>query len=186
MDIIQRVSGQSLESFAREHLFDPLGMSNTTFDTATLRQGDYTLPCTSDNMASETKYDELDATGDSGLYSTASDLAKFGKLFLSGGQTSGKAVFSEAAIQFMLGDATGGRFARSPIAMMRQVNNTHGCFGDLNSPQAMGHPGFSGCMLTIDPMYGIAAAIVTNSQNLHADWGNYRAINNFMLSVFSR
>lgn len=188
MDVVQAVAGQPIEQFAREHLFDPLDMRDTTYDMSGLPPGAYTLPCRLDSSAGVWEWDpasdRLAVTADSGVYSTAGDLTKFAGMLLCGGVRKGRRVFSGMSARLMLQESTGRRFAKTPAFWMKTEVDGYGCFGDLNSPQAVGHPGFSGCMLFIDPAYRAAGSIVTNSQQLYADSLNFgKMINRLLASL---
>ncbi|MHB1629681.1 MAG: serine hydrolase domain-containing protein [Bacilli bacterium] len=183
MDILQRISGESIEEFARTHLFDPLGMEDTTYDMTTLQPGRYTLPCGLGDQRWDMNLDQLAATADSSVYSTAMDMLEFSTLFLDRGTWNGARVFAKTSVDLMMRECTEGRFAKTPIFWMKTEADGYFCFGDLNSPSTVGHPGFSGCMLFIDPVYRTAGVILTNSQRLHSDFLNYNKIINLLMSV---
>ncbi|SFS56055.1 serine hydrolase [Paenibacillus sp. BC26] len=176
MDVIEQVTGQSLESFAKETLFTPLGMILTTFHVLDWEPGNYSLPYDLDNRGPAIELEGLAVTGESGLYSTPGDLVHFAAMLLNGGMFDGKRIFSEAAVHAMLSEVTGGRFSKTPVFWMKSSLDLYGCFGDFVSPRAVGHPGFSGCMLMLDPQSRRAGCLVTNSQKLHADWSYYRRL----------
>ncbi|TBL70307.1 serine hydrolase domain-containing protein [Paenibacillus thalictri] len=183
MNIMELVADQPLELWAQEQLFVQLGMNKTTFDTTILRSGDYILPCSKDNLTADQQYDRLAVTADSGLYTTADDLMLFCRMMQHGGEANGRVIFSEAAVQRMLTESTHGAFAKTPVFWMKTAEDPYGCFGDLNSPAAVGHPGFSGCMLFLDPILDMAGVILTNSTMLHANWVHYRKMANVMMSM---
>ncbi|MBD2862669.1 serine hydrolase domain-containing protein [Paenibacillus oceani] len=183
MDMIQRISGQPIEHNARALLFNPLGMKRTSYDSAIYANGEYVLPCSLDNRSEEAMFDRRAPRGGTGLHSTAEDLAKFASLFLSKGRCGDRVIFSEAAVDFMLRESTDGKFSKTPVMFIKTERDAYGCFADLNSPSAVGHPGFSGCMMMVDPVYSVAAAIVTNSQRLHRHWRNYKRLMNLIMGA---
>ncbi|WP_158606829.1 serine hydrolase domain-containing protein [Paenibacillus ginsengarvi] len=183
MDMIERVTGEPIAGWARSVLFEPLAMNRTSYDSADYAEGEYVLPCSQDNGMEEMRLDKRAPSGGTGLYSTALDLVKFASLFLTKGRYGGEDVFSEAAIDFMLRESTAGKFAKTPVMFLKTEADRYGCFGDLNSPLAAGHPAFSGCMLMIDPAYDVAAAVVTNSQKLHGHWRNYKLLMNLIMGA---
>jgi CubicO group peptidase (beta-lactamase class C family) len=176
MDVLERVSGMELEPLAQSLLFKPLGMDNTTYGMSTLQAGEYVVPIHADRQTTAVEYDELAVTGDSGIHSTATDLVKFGAMILDRGMAGMQRIFTEAAIDLMLRESTGGRYARTPLGMQKTEHDIHRCFSDLNSPQTVGHPGFSGCHMWIDPVYDTAGVIISNSIHMHGDWRNYRLL----------
>lgn len=180
MYILEKVTNMSIEQYSRNVLFDPLGMNFTTYETNSLIENEYILPYNDNIKSLEYKLNRIPATGDSGLYSTPMDLLKFSNMVLHKGEGNGKRVFSEAAIQMMLREITNRRFMRTPNFWLKASMDIHGCFGDLSSPSTVGHTGFSGCMLFIDPEFNMAGAILTNSMKLHEDWKNYKRICNLL------
>ncbi|MFC5406821.1 serine hydrolase domain-containing protein [Cohnella soli] len=183
MDMIEKLTGRSLEVYAREMLFDPLEMRDTTFETSLLQEGTFVLPWNYETGSGRNDLRHAAVTGDSGLYSTVSDLMRFAQLFLHAGKVEDKIIFSSAGVDLMLREATGGRFSKTPIAWRKSDIDPHGCFGDLQSPSCIGHPGFTGCMLTIDPHYERIGVILSNSPRLHSDWSNYNKIWNKLMTL---
>ncbi|WP_141505481.1 serine hydrolase domain-containing protein [Paenibacillus luteus] len=185
MEIAEEASGMSLEQLGLKYLFQPLGMTDSTFEISGWTPGTYTLPYDGMNAGPVKELEGLAVTGDSGLYSTASDLLRFAVMLVSGGQYGEKQVFSPAAARLMNSEVTQGRFNKTPTMWVKGEQDLYGCFGDLLSPSAMGHPGFSGCMLVLDPSISFAGVLVTASQKLHADWSNYRRLWNVAMSSLS-
>lgn len=104
-----------------------------------------------------------------GTVATASDLLRFGLLFVSNGTHR---IFSTATIKAMTIDQTGGRIpgagfgpepdAIRPWGLGFMVKGATGFGGDLLSPATFGHGGASGCILQVDPSTDIAIAYVSN------------------------
>ncbi|MFD2614328.1 serine hydrolase domain-containing protein [Paenibacillus gansuensis] len=184
MDVIERVTGRSLEAFAREVLFGPLGMDHTTFDPGVPAL----LPLHQETLEPELSLAGLDITGDSGLLSTAADLGRFGQMLLDQGVWQGRSIFSEAAVSLMFREVTPGRTPVFWLKTDRDLHHTtnvdvHRCFSDLASPQAVGHNGFSGCMFFLDPAVSAVGVILTNGRRFHADGRNYARFSSRMLSM---
>lgn len=182
MDVIERITGRSMEEFARAELFDPLEMSQTTYEIKHLEEKDYVLPW---KKCNENAYDYLKntpPTGDTGLYSTAWDMAKFGDMFLNGGLYNGRTIFSRAAVNRMLSEMTGGRFWKTPVFWYKGYKDTKCAFGDFTSIRTVGHAGFSGTLLAVDPQYDTTISFVTNSNDIHDDYGNFRQVCNVVMS----
>ena len=112
--IIEVVSGEPYEQFTQERLFDPLGMKDTTFwpnaeQIARLAES-YKLDEKAGALVkmpvSQLTYPLDDHTRRfpmpaGGLFSTADDLGKFGRMLLNGGTLDGKRYISEAALRDM-------------------------------------------------------------------------------------
>ena len=182
MDVIQRVTGMSIDEFARETLFEPLGMERTTYDTEKLKDKDIALPWKKCDEKRFYYTRHTPPTGDSGLYTTAQDLIKFANLFLYEGVHDGKRIFSRAAVSMMLTEVTGGRFMKTPVFWYKGSGYCRSAFGDLNSSVAVCHSGFSGALMLIDPQYSFAMAFITNSNDLHDDYSNFRKVCNVAMS----
>ena len=85
-EIVRRVSGQSLTDFARERLFEPLGMKDTTYivpesesHRVVKRPADGPLAFLNSREWEQTPW------AAPGAYSTAMDMAVFGQMFLNRG-----------------------------------------------------------------------------------------------------
>lgn len=182
MAILERVSGMDYESFAQETLFRPLGMTNSTFDMHLVSPENTILPYNRDTDTYETDWCRR-PTGDSGLYTTADDLLKFGCALQDAYHGRENPILTPWQAHYLFRECTEGKFIRTPAMWMKGDRDRYGFFGDFCSPEACGHTGYSGCMLTVDPTYEISIAILTNSCHLHMDWNNYRIISNRIMGA---
>ena len=107
--IIERLSGQSLPDYMRDHIFTPLGMTDTGFsvDPAEAerlatnydwRDGALQVEDPSDALYLEPFTRPGFAWGGGGLFSTADDYLRFGRMLLEGGALDGERVLSEASV----------------------------------------------------------------------------------------
>ncbi|WP_168119709.1 serine hydrolase [Paenibacillus sp. HB172176] len=191
--ILESVTGMTLESFAQDMLFGPLGMTYTTFEWEKVRDA-FVIPLNGQSGEPEKRLTELDITGDSGLFTTASDLLAFGQMILNDGVVGGRQVFSKSAIDLMKRDLTGGKFGRTVNFWLKTELDKHGmsnidihrCFSDFHSSLALGHNGFTGCWLYIDPLYDTAGVILTNSMKMNTDGRYYKRIGNVLMSMLER
>ena len=90
--LVERISGQPLDEFLRDRLFEPLGMEETYF---TVPAADTERVATAhapgeNGLAEQTNPEQVSSPvrGDGGLSSTADDYAKFMQLFLRDGRTA--------------------------------------------------------------------------------------------------
>jgi CubicO group peptidase (beta-lactamase class C family) len=112
--MLEVVTGQAYETFMQTRLFDPLGMVDTTFWPSqaqvarlatTYRPGEGNvglLPTT----ISQLRYPLTARVGRhpmpaGGLFSTAADVARFGRMILRGGELDGRRYVSEASVAAM-------------------------------------------------------------------------------------
>ncbi|HEV7974183.1 serine hydrolase domain-containing protein [Amycolatopsis sp.] len=113
--LIARASGQSLETFLRERLFDPLGMPDTGFTVpagkldrfpaqyhADPESGELVL----DEEAGNAEWSEPPAFPDAGggMVSTVDDCFAFGRMMLHQGKLGGERVLSRASVEAMTTD----------------------------------------------------------------------------------
>ena len=161
--IIEVLSGQSYEAFLKQRIFDPLGMSDTTF-YPTAEQLKRTA------MTYDRKKDELKPVVNSiigppqgaqypipagGLYSTAGDLAKLYQMMLRRGAGGDRQILSEAGVQTMTQVQTGELKAGFTDGMgfglgWGVVRKPAGVTAML-SPGSYGHGGAFGTQAWIDP-----------------------------------
>ena len=118
--IIEVVSGMPYEEFLQKRLFDPLGMTDTTFWPTesqvkriaksyrpnAARDGFQEIPVTQLTypLTDRARRHPYPAGG---LFSTAADVATFGRLILNGGIHDGKRLLSEASVRRMTSTQTG-------------------------------------------------------------------------------
>lgn len=112
-EIVAKVSGQPLDAFLRERIFEPLGMHDTFFVVpAEKRARVATVHRWVDGKLVEVPNPaEISApvAGDGGLHSTAADFAKFIQFFLANGRApDGRALVSDHAARLMGRVHTGG------------------------------------------------------------------------------
>jgi CubicO group peptidase (beta-lactamase class C family) len=110
--IIERLTGQSLATFMRERIFEPLGMADTAFFTppaekerlATLyvRLGDAPLTHIDNPMWPDRDAEPSLAMGGGGLVSTIGDYARFAQMLLGKGELNGTRIISADAARLMM------------------------------------------------------------------------------------
>jgi uncharacterized protein YbbC (DUF1343 family) len=168
--IVEAVSGQSLDQFSRENIFEPLGMTHTRFlppkDWHDLyapteqREGRWMIGEVHDPRS----YALGGVAGHAGLFSTAQDLSRFSRMLLHRGTLDGKRIFSESTYESMiqprtLPDGTGCRGYGFDIDTPYS-----GCRGNrFERGTTFGHTGFTGTMFWVDPVHQCYLILLTNS-----------------------
>ena len=172
-EVVHRVSGQPLDEFARDHIFAPLGMRDTSFrPNAKLasriaptekRRGQ--MSYLGDNAADSgaegerwlrgqvhdpTSFRMGGVAGHAGLFSTAGDLAIFCQMILNGGSYHHARILSPMAVAAMtapraVSEQGWARGMGWDIATSFSTNK-----GDLFPLGSFGHTGFTGTSLWID------------------------------------
>jgi serine-type D-Ala-D-Ala carboxypeptidase len=102
-------------------------------------------------------------SGHAGLFSTASDLSKLAQMYLNGGTYRGKRIISRQTIELFM------KRQMLPPTSSRALGwdtAVEGSFaGDLASPRAIIHTGFTGTSIYIDPDRDAFIVLLTNRVN---------------------
>ena len=181
-DIVRRVSGLTLDRFAKQEIFDPLGMKDTMFlPPPALRPRiaptesclPLSWPCEGGDrqMLRGVVHDPTarrmgGVAGHAGLFSTAADLAIFCRMLLGGGAYHGTSVLSPLAVEKMTSPTIGAdpnvRGLGWDIDSSYSSNR-----GELLPVGSFGHTGFTGTSLWIDPATGLFVVFLSN--RVHPD-----------------
>ncbi|PYV14419.1 MAG: hypothetical protein DMG21_18250 [Acidobacteria bacterium] len=171
-EIVHRVSGEPLDVYATEHIFQPLGMKDTMFKPpASLRPR--IAPTQYQNGTSgkmlwgevhdPTAYNMGGVSGHAGLFSTADDFSIFAQMILGQGAYRGVRILSPLSVEKMTSPASPpGKIAvrglgwdiDSPFSSNR---------GELFPVGSFGHTGFTGTSIWIDPASETYVIILTNA-----------------------
>jgi len=122
--VVEAVSGQPLEAYFRQHIFEPLAMRDTSFllnnDMARRLVGAHARG--SDGkpvpISFESPQDADFDAGGAGLFSTASDYLAFTRMLLAGGTVDGAQVLKQETVELMARNAIGDL----DVPMMRSNN----------------------------------------------------------------
>lgn len=169
--LVERTSGQTLNEFAGERVFTPLGMHETTYlPPEELAARSAASEPRDGRMLVGEVHDPRAAllggvAGHAGLFSTAADLSRFAAMMLSEGKLDGVRVLSPAAVRAMTRprDVSGHR--RGAGWDMRSGYSSNR--GELMTDRAFGHGGFTGTAIWIDP--GLDLFMIFLSNRLHPD-----------------
>jgi uncharacterized protein YbbC (DUF1343 family)/CubicO group peptidase (beta-lactamase class C family) len=171
--LVERVAGQPLDRFARENIFEPLGMADTGF-LPSKEKLNRLAPTERDQgtMLRGVVHDPRSralggVAGHAGLFSTADDVAVFAQMLLDGGKGGdGRRVLSPLTVRRMI-DA-----ADTPDRQRRGLGwdvdtGYSGPRGSLFGESSFGHTGFTGTSLWVDPESRTFVVILTS--RLHPD-----------------
>ncbi len=185
-ELVQRVSGQSLDAYCSEHVFKPLEMKDTCFNPSSVLV-DRIAPTRKDKIGEvhdPAAYRMGGVAGHAGLFSTADDLSLFAQMLLDGGRARNGQILSQGIVGKMT-------LPQSPRGKMP----LRGLGWDLGPPFASnrnalfpvgsyGHKGFTGTMIWIDPVSQTYVIILSN--RLHPNGkGNAQALRNEIISLVS-
>lgn len=171
--LVEKVSGMTLDRFAQQHIYAPLKMTDTGFlPLKRFQPGQISPTHKSPADASQrAPHDDVpggqmlqgvvhDPTarrmdgvaGSAGVFTTARDVARYARMLLNAGQLDGVRILSADSVRLLT-------TPQSPAG----IEAVRGMGMDINSPYAVrprgtvfpvgsfGHTGFTGCVLWIDP-----------------------------------
>ncbi len=192
--IIEEISQQSFASFVDEYIFKPLDMKETGFN----------LPFPKERFAATTYSDELrdfkygmvhddnaeamgGVSGHAGLFSTLNDLMKFASMIENEGVYNRKRILSNSVLELARKNFTPYDQEGRGLGWQLQSEGTLAS-GDLLSPYAYGHTGYTGTSIWFDPQLNITVILLTNRVHAKNQNGILRLrprLHNFIHSYLS-
>lgn len=207
--IVEKISGEPLETYFQQHIFEPLGMLDTS----------YAVPFGKQSRVA-TKYSRINGhlqeqprrpipaapkgpnRGDGGLYSTAQDYGRFMQMLLNGGNLGQAKILSESSVRLMGENNIGSIFvelqptADPSIANPFPLGAGHDKFGlgfqiasgDLKyskfrSAGSMSWAGIYNTEFWIDPVQHIGCVMMMQMLPFYDD-GALRTLRDFEESVY--
>ncbi len=178
--LVEVLSGQPLDTFLRQRIFEPLGMKDTHFylppaDTGRLVEL-YTKPAPDKPLAVHPneafrRFPVAGArtyfSGGAGLVSTVEDYARFGQMLLNGGSFNGRQLLGPKTLALMASNQGGDLrvWDRGDyIGFGLEITTPTGSYGDLNSVGAFGWSGMYCTEFTVDPSRDLVMLVFTNVQ----------------------
>lgn len=184
-EVVRRVSGTTLDKFARLNIFAPLGMRDTGFRPSQMlrkriaptekRRGQMSyLGDSAENAGAEgeewlrglvhdpTSFRMEGVAGHAGLFSTADDLAVYSQMILGGGQYEGVRILGPLSVAEMtrprlVTEAGWTRGLGWDVSTSFSTNR-----GDLFPLGSFGHTGFTGTSIWIDPATSMFLVFLSN------------------------
>jgi len=166
--IVEQVSGQSLDLYLHDHVFEPAGMHESMFRP----------PFALFPRIAPTEYDSTQrhrlvrgmvhderayylggVSAHAGLFSSASDMTRFAHMMMSGGTIDGRNVIPAATIA---------QFTKRQVAdraLGWQKPDGSNSAGHKMSEEAFGHTGFTGTSIWMDPKNDVFVLLLTNRVN---------------------
>jgi CubicO group peptidase (beta-lactamase class C family) len=167
--VVERVSGEPLDAYLARHVFGPLGMLDTRYtppDSLLPRIAPTEVdPWRGRHLRGEVHDENAAALGGvsahAGLFSTAHDLDRLARAYLSGGALDGARLARAETIRRFttVQDST---FSSRALGWDTPPGAGSGHF--LRHP-AFGHTGFTGTSLWIDPAHDLYVMLLTNRVN---------------------
>ncbi len=185
--IVEIVSGQAFDEFLAERIFQPLAMNDATFHPSAAQRGRIATLYARDESGELKPSPRWLAPDDAaavpnpsgGLFSTASDMARFYNAILAGGELDGRQILSADAVRQMTSVQTGDLVTGfSPgngwgfgWCVVRQPEGVTA----MLSPGTFGHGGAYGTQGWVDPERKAAFVLMIQRSNLpNADASDIR------------
>ena len=179
--LVEKISGESLDDFLRERLFEPLGMDDTYYNIPESKVSRVAAvyaprgPGNGIELSRAPQYREPRRYfgGQAGLNSTAADYFKFHQMMLNGGELDGMRILSPRTINLMISNHAGDRlvYVKGPgygFGLGYAVLLDPGQANEHLSPGSFGWLGAWGTVAWVDPvedMLGIFMTQITSSRN---------------------
>jgi CubicO group peptidase (beta-lactamase class C family) len=172
-EVVQRVSGQKLADFAAKEIFEPLRMDDTTFlpprakmprIAPTEKAGREVLR----GKVHDPKAQRMGGiAGHAGVFTTAPDMARFGRMLLNGGELDGVRILKPETVKLMTS-------VQTPASMKARRGLGWDIDSEYSRPRGQifpvgsyGHTGFTGGCLWIDPASSTFWLLLSN--RVHPD-----------------
>jgi CubicO group peptidase (beta-lactamase class C family) len=160
--VVERVSGLRLDAFSRQQVFEPLGMTQTSFGPVPAELAAATEDCgwrgrvLHGEVHDENAFVFEGVAGHAGLFGTAHDLARYARAWLEL-----EAPFaSPALLELATREHGGGEGVRRGLGW--ELASEGSSAGAGAGARAFGHTGFTGTSLWCDPEVGAFAVLLTN------------------------
>jgi CubicO group peptidase (beta-lactamase class C family) len=157
----------SLDRYCREKLYGPLGMGDTMFLPPHELAGSIAPTLGSANEYLTGIVQDQNArhlggiAGHAGLFSTASDLARYAQMILNNGRLHGNQVLGERVLEQM----TAPYFYNNGSVVRGLGWDIHSPYssprGSFFSEMSFGHTGYSGSSIWIDPKHDLFVILLT-------------------------
>ncbi len=189
--LVEVVSGQTLDVFFKERIFDPLGMKDTSFDVPPEKMDRFAANYHKDDNG---RLEAVDAgatsqfaapvrffSGGGGLVSTAGDYMRFAQMLLNGGTLDGTRLLSPKTVELMTANhldedyAPGWGFGLG-VRVCTDVARTQ----TLGSEGTFGWSGMANTYFFIDPEEELIAMVWTQ----FLPYGAYPIQNQFKVAVY--
>ncbi|MCL2487256.1 MAG: beta-lactamase family protein [Oscillospiraceae bacterium] len=192
--LISKISGKTIDEYAQEKLFGPLGMTDSYWNLPEEKNDRYYRRSSRHDgwrwLNDRARYNE---SGDNGIKSTVTDMCRFTQMFLNRGELDGVRIVSPATVDMMLTNYN----AKLPDSFFNSEwlspawglgwNIRCGKIDDagmIRSDRSFQHGGFGGSMITGDPDRDVAIAYFGTHPTENPDWNWSGAhVNNMVLGA---
>ncbi len=172
-DMVQRVSGQSLDVFVQQQFYAPLDMTHTTFqplhhgvDSSRIAPTEIAIDKRTRLLQGEV-HDPTAAAmggiaGHAGLFSTATDLAKLYLMMLNEGHSDDRNYLKRSTLQTFNTQYYLKQNNRRALGFDKPKAIPGGHTAEEVSAESYGHTGSTGTMVWVDPQYDLVYIFLSN------------------------
>ena len=171
--IVQNITGKRLNEYVKEQIYEPLGMTHTTFQPYKYFPIDKIVPTEEDGYFRHARvqgfvHDMGSAmmdgiSGHAGLFSDSRDLAVFLQMLINEGRYGGKEIFRPSTIrEFTTRHPLDNRRAIGFDMKNLDASGSKSNIAPLASPETFGHYGFTGTAIWADPANELVYVFLSN------------------------
>ncbi len=165
--ILEQIGGAPLDVLAKDIVFDPLRLKNTSYRPSGDIAPTETDPATKDFLCGVVHDENArflnGISGNAGVFSDIGDMTTFAQMLARGGLTSeNDAYLSPATLREAIKNRTPGKGHELRGLGFNLAGSETNFLGDLLSRQSYGHTGFTGTSIAIDPTSGLFIVLLTN------------------------
>ena len=167
-EIIERLTGRTLDDLAKSYIFSPLGMKDSMYKppkklwptiAPTEIDNNFRHRLIQGEVHDENAFAIGGVSGHAGVFSTAPDLAAFCQMLLNGGVYAHQRILRRATVaQF----TTPQQLSGGTRTLGWAVPTEGGLSGHYFSAHSFGHTGFTGTSIWIDPDRQLFVVFLTN------------------------
>lgn len=181
--VLEKVTGRTLDALVRDGITKPLRMSDTMYNPpASLRpriaatEYQHVPPAQLDRglvwgqVHDENAYALGGVAGHAGVFSTAHDLAVLAQAILDGGRYGGARILRESSVRLLFTDFNTA-FPGNAHGLGFEIDEPWYMDG-MSSPVTIGHTGYTGTSIVIDPLSHSFAILLTNRVHPSREWGS--------------
>lgn len=165
--ILEQIGGMPLDELARKYVFEPLEMDSTGYhpsgDVAPTERDPETGALIQGVVHDENARFLKGISANAGVFSNLEDMVTFTRMLAVGGKKdNGEAYLSPAMLRAALVNRTSGSAGEFRGLGFNLAGSPWNFLGDLMSPRAFGHTGFTGTSFAVDPDTGLWVVLLTN------------------------
>lgn len=181
-DMVERVSGLSLDTYVSRYFYQPMGLQNTLFNPMKTGDGDEgyiraeIAPTEQDSSRQEhlgfiwgsvhdpNAYAMGGVSGHAGLFSTAAEVARMMQMLLNGGELDGRRYLNRKTIETFTSRHFEKQGNRRALGFDKQLfaPSPNGQVCPEATQASYGHTGFTGTMVWVDPEYDLVYVFLSN------------------------